>query len=142
MDSKAIFPAITQKGFDPGQEVLVEEEPKWERSSSSRVAGKNKIEFISETDNRLQLHVETKEDSLLVLSDTYYPGWKVFVDGTSEKIYQANYTFRTVPLRAGTHQVEFVYDPMSFKLGAGVTFLGILICLGMGWVWRRKKTAQ
>jgi uncharacterized membrane protein YfhO len=66
---------------------------------------------------------------MLVLSDTYYPGWKVFVDGSPEKIYQANYTFRAVPLRAGTYQVKFVYDPMSFKLGAGVTFLGILGCI-------------
>ena len=69
---------------------------------------------------------------MLVLSDMYYPGWKAFVDGEETKIYRADYTFRAIPLNAGTHQVEFVYDPISFKVGAGVTVLGILGCIGMG----------
>jgi len=140
IDSKTIFSVITQKGFDPGQKVLLEEELKWERASSNHGAEKNKVEFISERNNWLQLQVETKEDGLLVLSDTYYPGWKALVDGRPEKIYQANYAFRAIPLRAGIHQVKFIYDPVSFKWGAGATLLGILICLAMGWVGRRKKT--
>jgi hypothetical protein len=90
-----------------------------------------KVEIIYEKNNRLQLLVKSTEDNLLVLSDTYYPGWKAFVDGIPEKIYQANYAFRAVPLSAGTHKVEFIYDPMSFKLGAGVTLLGILGCIAM-----------
>ena len=73
------------------------------------------------------------------MSDTYYRGWKAFVDGEETKIYRADYTFRAIPLNAGTHRLEFVYDPMSFKLGAGVTLLGILGCIGMGWVARRKR---
>jgi uncharacterized membrane protein YfhO len=78
----------------------------------------------------------------LVVSDTYYPGWKVFVNGNPKKIYQANYAFRAVPLNAGIHKVEFVYDPVSFKLGAGVTFLGILGCLLIGWAVRRKGSTK
>jgi hypothetical protein len=96
-------------------------------------------EFISESNNRLQLHVEASGDSFLVLSDTYYPGWKVYVDGEKKKIYRANYTFRAVPLRPGTHQVEFVYDPLSFKLGAMITFLTIIGCFGIGWISRAKR---
>jgi uncharacterized membrane protein YfhO len=87
----------------------------------------------------LDLQVTAEENSLLVLSDTYYPGWKAFVDGKGTNIYRADYTFRAVPLNAGTHRVRFVYDPMSFKLGAGVTILGILGCIGMGWIGRRRE---
>lgn len=74
-----------------------------------------------------------------MLSDTYYPGWKAFVDGTRQKIYRANYAFRAIPLSAGTHNVEFVYDPMSFKLGIGVTILGILGCIGLGFVGHARE---
>ena len=158
LDSKAILSMMTQKEFDPRRKVLLEEEPKW---AKEEIGGRRepplrrtndvgeplsglplKVEFISETNNRLQLHVETKENSLLVLSGTYYPGWKAFVDGIPEKIYQANYAFRAVPLNAGTHKVEFVYDPVSFKLGVGVTLLGILGSVGIGLFLRRKRTAQ
>jgi hypothetical protein len=154
LDSKTILSTIAKKEFDPRKEVLLEEEPKWEKEEiggqhlpAGRQGGppqnrKNdvgeplsglplKVEFISETNNRLQLFVKSTENVLLVLSDTYYPGWKAFVDGNPKKIYQANYAFRAVPLNAGTHRVEFIYDPMSFKLGAGVTLLGILGCIAM-----------
>ena len=175
LDSKTILSMMTQKEFDPGQEVFLEEEPKWasppdpllvkggkgglkeplygsqnkggSREPPPRRAGdvgeplgglSQKVEIISESNNRLRLQVETAEDSLLVLSDTYYPGWKAFVDGKKAKIYRADYAFRAIPLNAGTHKVEFVYDPLSFKLGAGVTLFGILGCIFFGWVGRRR----
>jgi hypothetical protein len=155
LDPKTILSRMTSKDFRPDREVLLEEKPKW---GGEAIGGRRgpplrktndvgeplsglpqKVKIIYEKNNRLQLLVKSKEDSLLVLSDTYYPGWKAFVDGAPQKIYQADYAFRAVPLNPGTHRLEFVYDPMSFKLGAGVTLLGILGCIGMGWVARRKR---
>jgi uncharacterized membrane protein YfhO len=153
---------MMSKDFRPDREVLLEEKPKW---GGEAIGGRRgpplrktndggeplsaclpdrqglpqKVEIISEKNNRLLLLVNSAEDNLLVLSDTYYPGWKAFVNGKEIKIYRADYTFRAIPLNAGTHRLEFVYDPMSFKLGAGVTLLGILGCIGMGWVARRKR---
>ncbi len=75
----------------------------------------------------------------IVISESYFD---INQDGKPEKIYRANYAFRAVPLSAGAHRIRFVYDPVSFRLGAGVTLLGILGCIGMGWVWRRKGTDQ
>ena len=155
LDSKAILSMMIQKEFNPRKEVLLEETPKWNNPPSPPFTkgglegleepfrgSQNKVEFISESNNRIQLLVKSTEDNLLVLSDTYYPGWKVLVDGKRTKIYRADYTFRAIPLNAGTHQIEFVYDPMSFKLGAGVTFLGTLGCLLIGWAVRRKGTSN
>ena len=65
-----------------------------------------------------------------------------FCEWKSQKDLPGQLYFRAVPLNAGTHQVEFVYDPMSFKLGAGVTLLGILGCHGYGMDLRdAKRTA-
>jgi hypothetical protein len=96
-------------------------------------------EFISERNNRLQLFVEAKEDSLLVLSDTYFPGWKAYLDGNPVKIFRANYNFRAVSLPPGRHEVKFVYNPMSVKLGVLVTSLGIIGILVMGLSSRFKR---
>ena len=182
LDSKTILSMMTQKEFDPGQEVFLEEEPKWasppdpllvkggkgglkeplydsqnkggSREPPPRRAGdvgeplgglSQKVEIISESNNRLRLQVETAEDSLLVLSDTYYPGWKAFVypvrydsynqgnlvdtnlsygvDGKEVKIYRANYNFRAIPVEAGEHEIKFIYDPISFKIGALASLL-------------------
>ena len=143
MDPNAILSMMLQKEFDPRREVLLEEAPP---SLALRHAGgvsRGEAEIISESNNRLSLRVKVAEDSLLVLSDTYYPGWKAFVDGAETRIYRADYTFRAIPLKAGIHQAEFVYDPISFKLGAGVTFLGILGCLGIGWItWQKRSSGS
>jgi hypothetical protein len=153
MDSIAILSKMMSRDFRPGREVLLEEDPKWADPptppfTKGGLGGLNvgepfsglpqKVQIVSESNNRLALQAEVSEDTLLVLSDTYYPGWKAFVDGKETEIYRADYTFRAIPLNAGTHRVEFVYDPISFKLGAGVTILGILACIGMGWVARRR----
>jgi hypothetical protein len=146
MDPRTILSRMISMEFRPDQEVLLEESPPsltlpLKGGGGARLPagrGGGKVEVISESNNRLQLRVGTTENALLVLSDTYYPGWKVFVDNRMEKIYSANYAFRAVALTAGTHQVEFVFDPISFKLGAGLTFLGILGCIGMGWIIRRR----
>jgi hypothetical protein len=168
MDLQKMLWMMLQKEFRPGQEVFLEEEPKWISShavpfvkgeevtpSQSGHRGPplrrtndvgeplsglpQKAQILTENNNRLDLQVKAPEDCLLVLSDTYYPGWKAFVDGKETKIYRADYTFRAIPLSAGTHQVEFVYDPLSFKLGVGATILGILGCVGLGWGGRRKR---
>ncbi len=96
-------------------------------------------ELISEGNNRLQLLVEAKEDSLLVLSDTYFPGWKAYLDGSPVRIFRANYNFRAVSIPPGKHEVKFVYHPMSVKLGVLVTSLGIIGILVMGLSSRFKR---
>jgi len=68
-------------------------------------------------------------EGFLILSDVYYPGWKVYVDGIEEKIYRADYLLRAVHLPPGFHQVRFVYDPMSFKVGLWI-ILSTLFCFG------------
>jgi hypothetical protein len=154
LDSKEILSKLKSKDFHPDKEVLLEEEPLWVTPNSELSTLRSRAtaedgrpptffsglpEFISETNNRLRLHVKANENSFLVLSDTYFPGWKVFVDGKEQKIYQANYNFRAVALSTGTHQVEFVYDPLSFKLGALITFLGIFGCLAIVLARKERK---
>jgi hypothetical protein len=166
LDAKEILSKLGGKDFYPDKEVLLEEKPMGVTPSSVRAihacvlkrrtsACKHELpvprtpisfsplpEIISETNNRLQLHVRAREDAFLVLSDTYFPGWKAYVDDTEEKIYRADYNFRAIPLRAGTHKVEFVYHPMSFTLGAVITFLAIMGCISIGLVIRYRGKSK
>lgn len=146
MDSKEILQAMIGKDFKPDRGVLLEEEPRWSKINSTHppvIHGevKKSVKFVSETSNRLSLQVQADEDSILVLSDTYYPGWKVFVNGREENILLANYHFRAVTLNRGLSRVEFVYDPISFKLGGLVTLLGMTGFL-FGWIVQRRKGSE
>jgi uncharacterized membrane protein YfhO len=66
----------------------------------------------------------------LVLADTYYPGWRVAVNGEEQPILRANHAFRAVALPEGESHVAFRYDPLSFRFGlwiSGAVWLGAVI---------------
>lgn len=77
----------------------------------------------------IELAVNAEQDGYLFLSDTYYPGWRAFVDGKETKIYRADYAFRAVPIPSGKHTVRFIYDPISFKIGVITSFIGLVLVL-------------
>jgi hypothetical protein len=68
---------------------------------------------------------------LLVLSDTWFPGWRATVDGVPASIARANVAFRAVAVPAGRHRVAFDYAPASFR--AGGTISGVALLLVVGW---------
>lgn len=87
------------------------------------------------TNSSVRMRAELDGDGLLLLTDQAFPGWKVFVDGEEREILTANMIFRAVGLEAGTHEVEFRYEPLSIRLGAIVSALaalGILALFGLG----------
>lgn len=82
--------------------------------------------------NRIELAVSLNKPKMLFMSETYYPGWKVYIDGNEGTIYRANYAFRAVPLNPGNHRVVFVYKPLSVILGGVITLVGIVAIVLIG----------
>jgi hypothetical protein len=93
---------------------------------------------ISNTANRMKLRVTGDSPGWLVISDVWYPGWHAYVDGVAVSIYRANYLFRAVPLSAGSHEVEFVYRPLTFWLGFGISMLAWSALVIFWLVFRRR----
>jgi len=79
--------------------------------------------------NKVTIDTDHTAAAMLFLSDSYYPGWKAYIDSKETPIYRANYAFRAVAIPAGKHRVEFHYAPTSWLLGV----IGSAICL-----WRKK----
>jgi len=118
--------------FDPQKEVILEEEiPTYKLNKSEIRNPKPKIRIEDYQPNKVIINVFSPIGGILFLSDTYYPGWKAFIDGKSTKIYRANYTFRAVLVPKGIHKVEFTYFPASFKIGMLISLLtisSIIVC--------------
>lgn len=96
--------------------------------------------IISYSPLGVEIAVKTDRAGLLMLNDTDYPGWKVYVDGQSKPILHADYLFRGVFVDAGMHKVVFAYEPDSFKFGLILCFLALVsvaICGLSGFLPRR-----
>jgi uncharacterized membrane protein YfhO len=63
----------------------------------------------------------------LVLSDTYYPGWRALVDGREQPLVRGDLLFRVVPVPAGQHEVVFRFEPTSIRVGLAITVVALLV---------------
>ena len=96
--------------------------------SFSNTAGFQAEAQILEYENHL-VNIQASLDSpgILVLADSFYPGWNAYVNGRQEKIYRANLFFRGVQLSPGTHTVQFRYEPRAFAIGRAVSVITLLL---------------
>jgi uncharacterized membrane protein YfhO len=93
--------------------------------------GQYYIDWGKRLSNSEELIVTTDRDGLLFVSEMDYPGWEVWVDGVKQKIYRADYAFRSVPIAKGKHKVEFIYSPKSFRIGKWISISAALMLLGI-----------
>jgi uncharacterized membrane protein YfhO len=81
--------------------------------------------------NEVRLTASAPGSSVLVLSDSDYPGWKAWVDGRAVEVLRVNHAFRGVALEPGRHQVRFRFDPWRFRAGAWISTGALLLLLGL-----------
>jgi hypothetical protein len=76
-----------------------------------------------------KIHIELTADSpsILVLSESSYPGWKVFIDGQEKKNLWLNLLFQGVEVDKGKHSVDFVYRPKNFKTAALISLISLAL---------------
>lgn len=116
--------------------VLVECPPETvlPRNSDTNVGNAHILSYRS---TRVTVETNARVPSVLVLSDTCYPGWKARVDSLPVEIFPAYHAFRAVLIPAGTHQVVFEYRPLSFRLGMAISI--VTLCVLLVWGARQVK---
>jgi len=131
-DPDAQLDAVTRPSFD-GRRVAVTEE-RVEGVGEQPAAG-GSARITTYEDERVVVRARAQRPGLLVLGDTYFPGWRATVDGREAPIERANYAFRGVRVGAGEHTVEFRYEPLSWRLGwitSLVSLLGLAAAVVVG----------
>ena len=83
------------------------------------------IKLLKETPNFIKIGIHSKEKNTLILTDTFYPGWKVFINGEPDKIQLYLDLFKKVDIERGKSDVVFLFIPRSFLIGLFLTVLMI-----------------
>ena len=90
-------------------------------------------EVVRYSNERVEIKFTAPQPAVLVLLDSYYPGWEARVDEKPVRILQANAFFRAVRVPAGRHQVRFEYRPSHWRLAWGLT-AGTALLVGLLWI--------
>ncbi len=80
--------------------------------------------------NQVVVDVVVQEESILVLSESWFSGWEAFIDQKSAELLSAS-NLLSVQLTPGSHHVLFVYNPISFKVGAFLSAFTLLLLVGI-----------
>jgi hypothetical protein len=123
--------AMTRPDFDPRTAVLLEDVAS-PRLPEPPAGGPGSATVTATTANTVTVVADATSPAYLVLSDTFYPGWRAFIGGRETSIYRANYLFRAVYVPAGRHEIVFTFMPRSYRLAVLGTLLalaGVLACL-------------
>jgi hypothetical protein len=141
-DDTAALAAMADPAFDPARTAILAAghelgDPQSDRSISP-------VTVLSYEPEEIILQASLPEPGYVVLSDSWYPGWKATVDGQEATTERANLSFRAVHVPQGTHTVRWTYQSKSFLYGAGISAITLLAivaaCLAL--FFRRRPSVQ
>ena len=100
------------------------------------------LEVLTDDCQELLVQVGTPTGGMLIVADTFYPGWTCRVDETPADIIRVFGCFRGVRLSAGSRLVRMRYRSESFVAGSKLSAAGLLTLLAMIWIGRRRATPR
>jgi uncharacterized membrane protein YfhO len=112
--------------FEPRDTALVEEGAD---RAFAPLGPDDGVELAEPSARRLRIKVRSAAAAFLVISDSFYPGWKARLDGETVRLLPANFVQRGLPVPAGEHDLVLTYDPWSFRLGAALSGAALALML-------------
>ncbi|MFA5786397.1 MAG: YfhO family protein [Actinomycetota bacterium] len=74
-----------------------------------------------------RVDISAQAPTLVVVGESYFPGWKATLDGSPAPVVEADGAFLGVAVPAGQHRLELAYvRPMASLIGRIVTYLSLL----------------
>lgn len=130
-DASAARKIFASPGFDPARQAVVHEEVTLPHGAES--SQRTSIDRSGES--QVRVRVQLDKPGLLVLSETYYPGWRAELDGVDVPIVRANVMMRAVVIPAGRHEVVFTYASSMVRFGLALSLLGLVALAVLGRAW-------
>jgi len=135
-DGDAALDAVTRPAFDPAAEVVLETD-----ALPPLAPGEGSVAVTATAPGAVDLAVETTGAALLVVSQTFFPGWRAAVDGRPVPVERADYVLMAVAIPPGTHRVALRYRPSAALVGGALSALGAVAALALARVPRRWSRA-
>lgn len=112
-----------QKGFNPKTTAVIENGPLKEFQKATI----KEINISKDENEEIILDIKVNNENILIMADSYVPGWQAFIDNKETKIYPANINQRAIIIPAGKHGVRFIYQPQSIRLGMKISLIAYIV---------------
>ena len=132
IDSSRIIEALRSKKFNYRTTVALASPPSLKPAENFRDSAAMQLPPLSAawqryTPNNRIVKVTAPQDGFLRISEVYYPGWNVLIDGKAAPVYRADGAWMAVYLPGGNHSVEMIARSLYFEKAAWVSFVTVLL---------------
>ncbi len=133
---------LRSRAFDPRRlAIWVGEGDLGPHPADSTASLSSTIQVLVDGTREIVVRAECRRPSLLVIADSWWPGWRARVDGNSAKILRVWGVVRGVRLQPGSHLVEMRFEPTSFRIGTLLSIGGLFLAGGMI-AWTRSPSRR
>jgi hypothetical protein len=119
---------LLRQDFDGSEALFTKDDAPPDLGMSSQ--GENSIHFDRSENEEVAITAQTESKGIFILTDTYYPGWKCYVNGKETPIYRVNNCMRGIILDGGTSKIVFRFEPNVFRYGMWISLLALMFCIG------------
>jgi hypothetical protein len=137
-DEEAAFAAVSAPDFRPRDEAVVETPLDADLGGGPVLPGET-ARVVRRAAEEVVVAVHAAAPALLVVTDTYYPGWTARVGAAAAEMRRVNFAFRGVVVPPGTHEVTFTYAPRSVAWGAALSAVGLALAAALWWFVPRAR---
>jgi len=131
-----IFKVLTSTSFDPQHSVVLEKDPAIKPIADGMTG---MVKVVGGDTDTLIIEAELSSPRILLVTDGYSRHWRATpLEGSMQESYEvmpANYIFRAVPLKAGSHRFVMEYAPLSFTVGAWTAFFSWLLLFVLAFLY-------
>jgi hypothetical protein len=113
-----------------------------------RVDSLASIKLTSYEPNHLTYVTNNENAGIAVFSEMYYPeGWNAYLNGNLQDHFRVNYVLRAMRVPAGTHKIQFKFEPKVVEEGSKITLassilLGFIVLGGIGFSFWRSRSNE
>jgi hypothetical protein len=125
-EQSGAFDLLARTNLDFSQVVILPSTARTAISATSQ--SQARVGSVRFANQKVSFETDSPDKCLVVISQTYYPGWKAYIDGRPQRLWRANYAFQALEAPAGKHQVVLIYTDHLLLLGLVLSATGSLVC--------------
>lgn len=127
-DAAEALEVLGRAEFNPRRTIILEQ------AVSLNAGEPSAAETTAFTPERIVIAAETDSTAILSIALPFYPGWSASLDGAPVERLRAYGALTALEFPPGSHTIELVYNPLSYRIGAAVS-LGTAIGLASIGLW-------
>ena len=131
LNEEAFYDALDDGSFDPQSMAAVETPPSavFRVATTGAAPPRTPVDIVRSDPLSIDLRVAPRLGGLLVISNSWYDGWRAEANGQALPIVRVNGVFQGVYLAPGTHLVRLQFDPQSLRRGLAASLGGLTLAV-------------